>query len=877
MKLKLILLISILFFSILANTDIIKIVDTQETNEGYEDWLNRFTYIESIPINNLHSNNTLTISTQPKVFWDNISESWKTLQLIDNRDSDNPHFTLRNSQISAKIGISNDWDIEGVLYYNPDMTKRICAEFWTVQGYLNNEWISLQSNYYSFELNYIEGKFINLTGIFRIYYNSIETGRLAISYILTPFSYLKQQIKYVSVIAQQTELRFIKSYIGIAGKTIQYRLGERVITLNETQIETNFLRFVDSENPSLVFLTDRLESLGHFEGLEENQTWINDYIKGIRLKLVEYWNKELVRCDIAIGNYIINQNELIQIFLNSTSTYEVGQSSDDCTSDVDDNYMHSLSNSWGGFPRDSDGSSERWSGFRFQVDLDVTVSSAYLNLSAYSGYSNTIYTKIYGEDSDSANTFSTWWDFYGVRDRTSESVDWDISSSWTSGNWYQTPDISDIIQEIFDRGGWSANNYLVIFIQNDGTTGTTRRNVRTYDYSGSYEPKLVITYVSNNPPVNESFEILDLDDIDNMYAEKKYYSFEVNVSDGDGYADIFYIELQVRNDSALLVSFRYDENFDFFHTYQESSVWDLDADNCIDYKTGNDIQAIFKFVCLFNCSEYTDLNVRITSYDGVDSDIDNYLDEFDTVTNLLTSLECIDSNSPDRVNEGVNTKIEFSVRYANNPSSSTMSSSYPPYIKFNQVELWDSNNNWKGEDTSIVNGNGEVTFKENVVKNETYNLYIDMNPTTYTDSEESEVEFIIWDKLNITLFATNTSCVSNEVVTIYCIVKHQYDDLISSGYIIYLDRNLTEWESFEFSDYPPSDSLESGCYYYRVNTIQEYAYGIYSFYEADIFIRWGEVSDMVETGFSIDELYLWIIIIVMIIGLAIWLLYRNYS
>lgn len=181
----------------------------------------------------------------------------------------------------------------------------------------------------------------------------------------------------------------------------------------------------------------------------------------------------------------------------ATFTKQVAASSDDCTCDVDDDFMQALTNDWVGFPRDADATSNRESGLRFNnvtIPKDAIITSAKITGTAYSNYSNTINCKIYGEDANDASTFSTAVNFEG-RTRTTAAVDWDTSADWVDGSDYDTADISTIIAEITSRAGWVSGNNLVIFIQNDGTAGSTRRNFRSYDYAGNVDgPVLTVEY-----------------------------------------------------------------------------------------------------------------------------------------------------------------------------------------------------------------------------------------------------------------------------------------------------------------------------------------------------------------------------------------------
>ena len=137
-------------------------------------------------------------------------------------------------------------------------------------------------------------------------------------------------------------------------------------------------------------------------------------------------------------------------------------------------------------------------GLRFQtlnVPNGATIDTAYCTLYAVGSCNPTAaLLKIRGEDTDDATTFSTLADFNG-RSRTSASVNW-TPSAWTADNWYNTDEIKTIIQEIVNRGGWAANNDLVIFIEDNGSTTDSVR-CYSWDYDDhSKAPKLHIEYTA---------------------------------------------------------------------------------------------------------------------------------------------------------------------------------------------------------------------------------------------------------------------------------------------------------------------------------------------------------------------------------------------
>lgn len=143
---------------------------------------------------------------------------------------------------------------------------------------------------------------------------------------------------------------------------------------------------------------------------------------------------------------------------------------------------------------------KRTSYFRFQtVDIPqgATISSAKLQLAYHSNNGNAAgnTVDIYGNDVDDASAPSSVSDFQG-KTKTTEKVTWTIPSSMSGGTYYDTPDITDVVKEIVDRTGWSANNDMMFILTPSSWNSSTNwlLQYRSYNYGGSFQPKLVIEY-----------------------------------------------------------------------------------------------------------------------------------------------------------------------------------------------------------------------------------------------------------------------------------------------------------------------------------------------------------------------------------------------
>lgn len=163
-----------------------------------------------------------------------------------------------------------------------------------------------------------------------------------------------------------------------------------------------------------------------------------------------------------------------------------------------------------------DGSTIQMVGLRFTgipIPQGSTIQSAYVQFTTdESQTGNTVNVRIRGEASDDAAAISTTaFDISGRTD-TSASVTWSAISGWSTvpetGTNQKTPDIKTIIQEIVNRGGWASGNDILITIENNGSTSSTRRTAEPFEGGSTLAPELQITYSPSSgyggPPTYDS-------------------------------------------------------------------------------------------------------------------------------------------------------------------------------------------------------------------------------------------------------------------------------------------------------------------------------------------------------------------------------------
>jgi hypothetical protein len=115
-------------------------------------------------------------------------------------------------------------------------------------------------------------------------------------------------------------------------------------------------------------------------------------------------------------------------------------------------------------------------------------------------------SKIRGELETNPVTFADLADFDG-RERTSAIVAWNDLPAWSSPNYYDSPEVKGIIQEIIDQDGWASGNALVLFWDDFDDLSDHNTNCRRYggawDAASHDPPRLHIEYTA--PPVGQPY------------------------------------------------------------------------------------------------------------------------------------------------------------------------------------------------------------------------------------------------------------------------------------------------------------------------------------------------------------------------------------
>jgi len=134
-------------------------------------------------------------------------------------------------------------------------------------------------------------------------------------------------------------------------------------------------------------------------------------------------------------------------------------------------------------------------GMRFQnmaVPPGAVIKKAYIQFKVDETDYRTGIKNIYGENTENADRFRNLTNNISGRPYTSASVFWNPpvwNKRGVAGVEQRTPDLSEIIQEITDRPGWSSGNPIVIIVQ-----GLGERVAESYEGDSDGAPLLFVEY-----------------------------------------------------------------------------------------------------------------------------------------------------------------------------------------------------------------------------------------------------------------------------------------------------------------------------------------------------------------------------------------------
>lgn len=325
------------------------------------------------------------------------------------------------------------------------------------------------------------------------------------------------------------------------------------------------------------------------------------------------------------------------------------------------------------------------------------------------------------------------------------------------------------------------------------------------------------------------FTVLDMDDADNLYAQKKYYTAQYVVASGSGATDLDYAEFSITQSSNVYANFRFDEDTKTFSIESGESFWDLDSENCSYQVSGKTITMLFMISPKFTAVEESDLDVSAFVVDEQEESDSKAIqtDYFDVVTNLVvTEFACDD----DRGDVGQTLEFSGGVFYVDDPSSNEASMSYPSASAFEAVHVQDSKGVDQGSDRTLVNGRFSVTFSgKPSVDLEAYHPSIEMKDSGRVDLEEAPAVNFITDRIKILSLGAKDSRINvNDSAEIFATAEFEYDaQSLGSEDVLTIGSVDLIWNGTCFVGTDTKSSVEQKVY--AQMEAKETSYGITAF------------------------------------------------
>ncbi len=139
--------------------------------------------------------------------------------------------------------------------------------------------------------------------------------------------------------------------------------------------------------------------------------------------------------------------------------------------------------------------SRRYGGARFlniSIPQGATITNAYIRFKSEHTHSEHTDLTIRGDDRDDAARFTPANGNISSRPQTTAAITWNDIPAWTLDEFYRTPDLSAIIQEIVDRPGWTSGNAMAILFESTDSGG--KRCFTSHDNSPADTAILYVHY-----------------------------------------------------------------------------------------------------------------------------------------------------------------------------------------------------------------------------------------------------------------------------------------------------------------------------------------------------------------------------------------------
>ena len=283
--------------------------------------------------------------------------------------------------------------------------------------------------------------------------------------------------------------------------------------------------------------------------------------------------------------------------------------------------------------------------------------------------------------------------------------------------------------------GWSSDH----FIKYDTGTGGTGHRDGSNNFSvpepfnwtdnNDYILSIYATYYS--APTITSSVISDMDDTDNLYTMKKYYTFTTVIADSDGGTDIRAISVRGAQGASVrfMVNATALDTVPVYTLVTGASTTDLDGASCTWAAGAGSGTLVLKIRLEWDATSENDCELEVWARDILGNTVGwtiVHSDYYDVISRLVTHDFAANVTSTT-----INVPVAISglVRYATTNTGNTASSSYPPNAQFIGVAVKDDQGTMVFNDTTIANGAFGGSFNtSNLVRTSFYYAYITMQP-----------------------------------------------------------------------------------------------------------------------------------------------------
>jgi hypothetical protein len=318
------------------------------------------------------------------------------------------------------------------------------------------------------------------------------------------------------------------------------------------------------------------------------------------------------------------------------------------------------------------------------------------------------------------------------------------------------------------------------------------------------------TYPSDNvaPLVDVSPIVDNPDDTDNLYAQYKWYYFEVNVSDANGAADISHVEFTISSNDRVTefwtIKFN-NSNNEFTNETDITDTIELDTVNSEYNEAGNDIDLTFWVKIDWGHTDSTDIDGKVYVEDN--SDLTNTT-WYEMDNDVETRLEM--SSGP-TLNDGSGTadRGEF--------DDTITATGTLVYYGGTAFPLNSTIDVWCGASEYGTNvGPWNMTSYEHTTGTFSNSVYADdavgLDTHTFKAVEQdagwsgtnlfqsAESDTYITDRLNITIVADEENPDNDQQVNFTLTVEYDYDATTCTTYTIQIARNGSTWYTFDNSN-----------------------------------------------------------------------------